>query len=233
VKPALARALLYKFLSRLFDYPRRDWSEETVAEVRIAARERSLHGPFQAVARALKSRSLESLEQEYVRLFGHVGRAESPAYETGYGVAHAFQQTADLGDIVGFYRAHGLRPACGERPDHIAVELEFGAFLAVKEAMAGDRSGEVRDFEKRFLCEHVGRWAPSFSDRIAAEAGRRSLFERAARLLKEFMESEFREFGAAAPGAINSLDVSPIRFAPEGACSSCSLGPVVRPEEIV
>ena len=50
-----------------------------------------------------------------------------------------------------------------EASDHIAVELEFLAFLGLKELYAGTRGltnelGVVRDAKKKFLNEHVLKW---------------------------------------------------------------------------
>jgi TorA maturation chaperone TorD len=71
----------------------------------------------------------------------------------------------ELADIAGFYRAFGVEITPGtERPDHIAVELEFMHLLAVKEVVAAGREdgGEhariCRDARATFFRDHLGRW---------------------------------------------------------------------------
>ncbi len=59
-------------------------------------------------------------------------------YETEYTTPDALYKAHQLADIAGFYRAFGLEMSTEnrERPDHLAAELEFMHFLALKEAQA-------------------------------------------------------------------------------------------------
>lgn len=68
----------------------------------------------------------------------------------------------EMADVAGFYRAFGL-DFSGDRPDHIASELEFMRLLAMKEAKAlmdGDvgNAGICLAAQKDFLTSHLGRW---------------------------------------------------------------------------
>src|SRR3990172_7014307 len=83
-----------------------------------------------------------------------------------------FRQNQDLADLMGFYQAFGLNlrdaEESRERPDHIAVELEFLHFLCWKEAAArvdGDEEhiSVCLDAERKFLGDHLGRWADLFA----------------------------------------------------------------------
>src|SRR3970282_255807 len=94
---------------------------------------------------------------EHRAIFGHVVAHGCPPYETEFGRRHVFGQSQELGDIRGFYEAFGVRPRPGgERPAHVACELEFLALLALKEALAvaGDdeqRLGLCRGATRSFL----------------------------------------------------------------------------------
>jgi TorA maturation chaperone TorD len=116
----------------------------------------------------------------FVRVFGLVISKQCPAYETEYlpwkDSTHRAQK---LADIAGFYRAFGLTPdsASPERPDHIALELEYVAFLlqkqlalelepdAVQSADApprSERAGVCRDALAAFVADHIAWWVPTF-----------------------------------------------------------------------
>jgi nitrate reductase assembly molybdenum cofactor insertion protein NarJ len=80
--------------------------------------------------------TVEGLREEYNRVFGLVLARECPPYETEYlAVGETFFRSQQLADIAGFYQAFGLAMshATPERPDHVALELEFMAFLVVEE----------------------------------------------------------------------------------------------------
>ncbi len=228
----VARALLYKFLSRVFDYPLEPLPTHIETDVLLAAEACGVRKAFHALLDRVDKMSREKIEEEYIRVLGHVSRNDAPAYETAYGNLHTFQQTAELGDIAAFYRAHGVRAESGERPDHIGPELEFMAFLALKEANDAERAAEARESQKQFMTEHLGRWAMTFAQKLKKVDGP---FELAARALEDFLKAECLELGAQ-PAAYRGIDVSPARFNPEGACFSCDLGEnpaQIKPEEMV
>jgi ferredoxin len=71
------------------------------------------------------------------------------------------------------YAAEGLAPEGHSLPDHVAVELEFMAHLARREAEArerGDEEGALACLRQQeaFLGEHLGRWLPRFCQRVLA-----------------------------------------------------------------
>ncbi len=114
-----------------------------------------------------------SLEDTYVRLFGHAVRGTCPPYELEYGSSEVIQLSSEMADIAGFYSAFGLELAddAGERQDHVSVQLEFMAVLAAKHAHAHVQRDDaaldiVRDAERKFLRSHLARWFPSFAHRV-------------------------------------------------------------------
>src|SRR5574341_203333 len=50
-----------------------------------------------------------ALASRHRALFGHTARGPIPPYETEYGNEALFQQPQELGDLMGFYHAFGLR----------------------------------------------------------------------------------------------------------------------------
>ncbi len=118
--------------------------------------------------------TLEALTADFHHLFGHTARGPVPPYETEYGADSVFQPMDEMSDLVAFYRAFGLRlrPGAHERPDHLSCECEFLAFLARKEAYALGREDRAmldatRQAGRRFLRDHLGRWAPAFGRTLA------------------------------------------------------------------
>ena len=117
------------------------------------------------------------LMSEYHVLFGHTTRGQVPPYETEYGNEALFQQPQELGDLMGFYHAFGLKLKTDkhERPDHVSCELEFFMFLALKEAFAMEQDNremlaETRKAEKLFLRDHLARFVPTFTNQLQREA---------------------------------------------------------------
>ena len=116
------------------------------------------------------------LRAEYDRVFGLVVPRECPPYETEYHpCSETFFRSQQLADIAGFYRAFGLETGheTPERPDHIAMELEFMAFLLTKKRLATadaaqhvDAAEHVQvcaDAERGFFREHLAWWLPAFA----------------------------------------------------------------------
>ncbi|MBI1976546.1 MAG: molecular chaperone TorD family protein [Candidatus Omnitrophica bacterium] len=132
-----------------------------------------------------------------------------------------------MADITAFYTAFGLRldPLIHERADHITVECEFMHFLIYKEVYALEHDGEekallCRQAASRFLSEHLGRWMPAFSARLAKQAGGGILKEIAERALS-FITEECQRLGIQ-PGPTN-LPIRVIQHEQETDCGSCSL----------
>ncbi|MCX8104024.1 MAG: molecular chaperone TorD family protein [Candidatus Bipolaricaulota bacterium] len=154
---------------------------------------------------------------EYDRLFCHRTTILCPIYEVEYDKNRAVSQGPTLADIAGFYRAFGLELAVSERPDHLALELEFMSILTYKEALALQKNlreeAEIcRDAQKKFLEAHLGRWAGIFADTVA-RASRLECYRALAAELREFIESECSRLRAhpqivtERPSAVETEDV--------------------------
>jgi TorA maturation chaperone TorD len=166
--------------------------------------------------------------REYIRVFGLATCRECPPYETEYHKAEeVFFRSQQMADVAGFYHAFGLTPggSSRERPDHLALELEFMALLLMKERQAGtgdaaspegDEAQICRAARESFLRDHLSWWVPSFAlaMRLKAEDG---FYAGVGRVLSALMPVERSRAGIAAP--IRPLEVSFIESPEE--CSGC------------
>lgn len=154
-----------------------------------------------AVARDMTEPGAAGWAQEHGRLFAHGASVACPPYETEYRAAHVFQQTNEMADVAGFYRAFGFEAAAGlERPDHLAAELEFMCVLSAKEGLAieaGDAEAAAicRDAQVKFLADHLGVWVGAFARRVS-DAGRLRFYPAVAALLEGWIEAECARLGA-------------------------------------
>ncbi len=180
-RAALARSAVYRVLSQALAYPSAEGLRQLREEDLPLAR--SVAGALPAGVRA----ALEALEEAWAglgpeeaevwhgRIFSHVHSADCPAYETDYTAREVWRQGQELADLAGFYRAFGVEQSA-ERPDHVAVELEFLHLLTYKRAWAEAR-GETdhvevcRAAEEAFLADHALRWMPSLAARLARLGG--------------------------------------------------------------
>jgi TorA maturation chaperone TorD len=226
---ALARADAYRLLAAgLRDPDDPDAvGELDVAALRSAAQE--LRSPVAAAAwpAVARIRRRGARAAEHRLIFGHTVAHGCPPYETEYGRRHVFGQSQELGDIRGFYEAFGVRPRRrGERPDHVACELEFIALLAIKEATAlatGDqeRLGICRAAAAQFLADHLGRWLPALAGRIGRRAphgGYAALAAVAAALVSDHA----RDVGVS-PVPFEPDDLAPIVEEPHGFAFECGI----------
>lgn len=182
---------------------------------------------------AIEQLDHDALAAAHRRVFGLAVSGDCPPYEGEYGQPHIFQKTQTLADNAGFIAAFGLAPAPGlaDRLDHIAVELEFLHVLAAKEAYARvhghgvERVAMVRDATRRYLNEHLGRWAPTFAARMEAKA-QHGPYAALARLLAAFVAEEMRAWDIA-PAAADFVPNAP--QADDGVCDGCAMATTFTP----
>lgn len=253
---ALGRSYLYRWLSRAFRYPD-DNLVAVLEQMALTSLEAALDlvmghasgvggwglgvGEEGSLTRDLRDATcligslratvteidLAQLQSDHRRVFGHIESSPCPPYETRYGSHHLFQQTHQLSDIAGFYRAFGLDLSDGanERPDHLAIELEFLHFLCFKEAYALEHHGPeqvelCRDAEAKFLKEHLLPWAPSFAKRLQGAAGG-GFYKQLGTLMAAFLSTEAIRWGCS---PAEEAALQPIEFLPEGCSFSCGQG---------
>lgn len=249
----LATEMLYRFLAALLSEPRTagwqlvlDPASQTLAvEAAQLLREEGSAGTPQlgygelpadeldltSVLSALHTKDVD-FAAEYARVFGLVSCRECPPYETEFHPNEdTFFRSQQMADAAGFYRAFGVQPgaASRERPDQLTLELEFAAFLLLKQRLATPLDAEndaVKSPETQlcmaaraaFVRDHLNWWLPSFSLalRRKAECG---LYEGAGRLLAALLPIERARLGVQAP----SLPILEPRSAEsEGECTGCA-----------
>jgi len=210
---SLDRARVYRALAQLFRTP----EEATLRE----ARERNLPELCQALERLADDSELVQEARALCDLFVETGieklrRGYHAAFDESNKIRCALTEMDQLGgppqleltrtfemaDVAAFYRAFGVEVEDGgERPDHIAVELEFMNLLAVKESVALQEEGEgehadiCRNASRAFLRDHLVRWAPRLGECLA-EAKGDPVYSAAGRLLGRFVRFDAEKLDA-------------------------------------
>ncbi len=183
----LARGLIYRFIAAAYRHPEPDTlsaiqgQEQAISEALAVLSDSSdgrLAEWFRDLLNAARESTPDVLERDYTSLLGHVVQGRCPPYETEYNEGdERLQQPHELSDLSAFYRAFGLKlgDKIHERVDFIAVECEFAAFLCCKQAYAEERGDSALaeitvNAQRKFLRNHLGRWAPAFSRRIIKQS---------------------------------------------------------------
>ncbi|MFQ5613059.1 MAG: molecular chaperone [Anaerolineae bacterium] len=216
---AIRRAQVYGFLSEAFLYPAEEnWTEDIALMAGILA-----DLDFCQVDLSLQPVALPDLQATYRRAFGVTG---SLCYETEYGLPHEFRQSQEMADLSGFYHAFGftIGGPIRERPDHVAVELEFMHVLALKEAYAADRGVAEQvevcvEAQRKFLQEHLGRWIGLFAQSLALNAGD-GVYANLVRFAADFIKADAARLGVQLPPPrIGEVKHTP--FDPDFSCATC------------
>jgi DMSO reductase family type II enzyme chaperone len=234
---AIARSFVHRFLAKTYEDPTpTNWQwltdSQTIHSLRSA--NAFLGEPVLAAAenllRVLQTGALGSFFNASLAAFGHAARGSCPLNEIEYGdiKADPLFQPHRLADLAAFYRAFGLEVTedAGERHDHLCLELEFMCVLAAKEAYAhehqldGEQLAQCRDTQKKFLREHLGRWTPAFTRRLAAATSEPTL-RALAEYTRAFIESECARFGVK-PGS-DELALRPVDETADRMCDSCGI----------
>jgi len=229
---AVARSFLHRFLAKAYEDPTPEsWNWLCAPRTRqsIAAAS-SACGISPLPDLIFQPGEYQSFHDAYIATFGHAARGGCPKNEIEYGdiKADPLFQPHRLADLAAFYRAFGLEVTqdAGERQDHICLELEFLCVLAAKEAYAvehqldADQLAQCRDAQKNFLREHLGRWTPAFTRRLAAATSEPTL-RALAEFTRAFIESECARFGVK-PGS-EELALRPVDEAADRMCDSCGI----------
>lgn len=159
----------YALCARLVTAGGEDWGQ-ALTELRQVAGQLGYRDAAETIASSAPGAGLDA---ELARLFI---RGVVPPYETSYESARSAPggKTLALADIAGFYRAFGFQ-AHGDRPDHLAPELEFVSLLCVKEAYArltgeDEGAGVCAEARGKFIREHLAPWLPEFRERVVQES---------------------------------------------------------------
>jgi TorA maturation chaperone TorD len=172
---------------------------------------------------------------EHGRVFGLAGTRECSPYETEYHPnEEVFFRSQQMADIAGFYRAFGLNvsPARHERVDHIALELEFAAFMLMKKRLArscqaGSQDGElpavVQEARRHFLRDHLSWWAPSFTVAVRRKSAG-GFYAAVGAVLAALLPIERQRLGIVAPKMpLEARSAEPEPHEQASSCEGCAL----------
>ena len=150
--------------------------------------------------RGLEGADLQAVETqlaaEYAGLFLNAGKQPVYPYESVYTSPERLVMQKARDEVVRLYREEGLdrSDAVREPEDHIAIELEFMAYLCRRSAEAleaGDRAACLAYLEKQraFLADHLLVWVPAFAA-DTEQAAESDLYKGVARLTRELVEAD-------------------------------------------
>lgn len=212
---AIARAVVYRFLSRCFSHPDADLFElfegvrlqeflqawqclgldagETVAGITS----------WLAQFPGRDTTRLE-LDKEYTRLFvAAYPKVVAPPYSSIY-LNEGLVWGQSTSEVIKLYKSAGLDISIDfhDIPDHIAAELEFLSYLILEQQRV-DRAdtgltGMLASVEKQFLADHFLRWTPSFLSRVV-ENSRCVFYSGIARLSLIAIDHESRHINGLSP----------------------------------
>ena len=206
IEDILAASQIYQFLSACLLDPNtkalemlsnKDYVSEVKSCISISGNDEMLEA-FELLQKGLEGNDVENLEWGYRATFGAATVAmDCPPYEMYYSGSQIWQQTQDLADISGFYKAHGIQmeeDTTTTRWDHVAVELEFLHFLTYKLAYAienhsAEEQEECLSAKKKFLYAHIGRWIKAFSTSVIKKTPE-DFYRQAATLATVFVHKE-------------------------------------------
>jgi TorA maturation chaperone TorD len=176
----VAREDLCRFLSACYYEPAAEFVEEKLFENMLIAARRL--DPYLAeharrLGDAFAAQDIETLLVDYTRLFlGPVQALASPYGESWLSSSAPTQDTPPLA-VLELYRQGGFEidEEFRERPDHVAVELEFLYLLTFNQnhaATAGksEEAVALQWLKQRFLAEHLGAWIAPFAAAMASGA---------------------------------------------------------------
>jgi TorA maturation chaperone TorD len=194
-----ARENLCRFLAACYYQPGPEFAEEKVFDSMLDAASRidpDLAAPARRLGEQFSTDGLDELLLDYTRLFLGPNQVIAQPYGSTWLSAEKTLMGESSMAVQKLYEAGGFEIAedFRELPDHVAAELEFLYLLIFRQNQAhreGDAAAlnSVTSLRKRFLGEHLGRWAGPFT--AAVRSGAQSAFYRElAELTDRFVRME-------------------------------------------
>lgn len=205
---AVARAVIYRFLSRCFSHPDKELIELFDSATRLEEFLQSWRylglGVSESITRAADwltkwpgpETALLELEKEYTRLFiTAYPKVVAPPYSSVYLNKERLVWGQSTAEVAKLYEAAGLGISedFHDIPDHIAAELEFASYLIAEQQRQlesdPDNARKLLDIERKFLMEHLSQWAPAFFSQVA-ECSRLPFYSEIARFAQKFIQMD-------------------------------------------
>ncbi|MDJ0269679.1 MAG: molecular chaperone TorD family protein [Aigarchaeota archaeon] len=191
ISKALERAYTYKILSIIYSPTNLN---ENLKNLTNAVHESlgDLNGGLREIVEAVNDVCRVGKAGLLEELFGEMKKFEPLERKLVPGVAIG----PTLADIAGFYAAFGMQLTKDIPMDHLAVEMEFMAHLALREAYAVLHRNEemfdtVVDAQRKFLRDHLSRTAAYIR---ALNNVNVSELDKLAKLCVSFINEELRRF---------------------------------------
>jgi putative dimethyl sulfoxide reductase chaperone len=151
-------------------------------------------------ASSLKEKDLETvrveLAVEYAGLFLGVWRTPAHPSESSYATEGQLIMAKARDEVLKIYRSMGANkiPEFAEPEDHIAIELQFMAYLCDKitAALKNRDIPEARkclEVQEDFLNDHLGRWLPKLATDILKSA-RHEFYKAIAKITEGYVEMD-------------------------------------------
>ena len=183
---AAARTELCRFLSACYYEPAEEFAEEKLFDSMLAAASRvdqALADSARRLGQAFAAQDLQTLLVDYTRLFlGPMQALAQPYASTWLAPAPSPDEDA-AATTMDLYAEGGFEVDADfqERPDHVALELEFLYLLnfriiQAQQDSASDDIAAAEQLRHRFLREHLGLWIGPFVG--AVQAGAETTFYR-------------------------------------------------------
>lgn len=196
------RAQVYLTLARLFSYPKPETLELFSSEEANPDLDQCLSGEFDMEKHYNRLRefanpadNLLNLEIEYTRLFIN---AFPTVVVPPYGSLYLENSKEVLGDstaeVLKIYNQAGLTVTPDNDcwlADHIAVELEFAAYLLQSAAEEKDEENTYQELWRKFSRKFLWSWTPQFFTKVAQET-EQGFYREAAELAKDFLLYELQ-----------------------------------------
>ncbi len=202
----LARGRVYDILSRALSYPwnRKFFRPKSLLEpMDIALVDeddwKQVESIVNGFSKYLPKMTVHQVQKEYIHVFGHAVSMECPPYEMQYGTEGGIQSQTDvLIQLGGFFETFGFelpRKRSKERLDHISIELAFMYYMCFRTAYGIQNGHDERKIGvllssmKKFMRNHLGRWAPLFCIFTSRKA-ERGLYKDIVDILSIFLRNE-------------------------------------------
>jgi TorA maturation chaperone TorD len=199
------RAATYNFLSQVyrqevFQSFLSDLVKELTSDAERDEAESEGHRTLRAFAEGIReidpANVKTELASEYAALFLNVSQRGVFPYESVYTSPERLLMQRARDEVLAEYRKEGLSRIgeFKEPEDHIAIELEFMAYLCQKTAdavKAGDRAAAVEYLQKQkdFLEKHLLVWVPQFCKDLL-ESTKSDFYKGIAQITEEHLSLE-------------------------------------------
>lgn len=176
-----ARSAVYSLLSGLFLAPPAETmltamrSEAFTAEWPLSRSNADVEAGLTLLRSALPGVTPESLREEFWHLFGTLGPAAAPPWQSVYLDRERVAFGEETLRVARLFAQYGFQfSMTGRHPDdHIGLELEFMAHLSARTAerlTLGDKEGAKAALIGQWTClgDHLMRWVEPFVNRVEA-----------------------------------------------------------------